>query len=61
MLLFLADENFNNHIVRGVLRRNAAIDFIRVQDELACRVRDDPTVLEWASSGLWANSADIMM
>ncbi|MBG1267359.1 DUF5615 family PIN-like protein [Nostoc sp. WHI] len=48
MLRFLADENFNNQIVRGVLRRNSNIDIVRVQDvELA--EADDPTVLEWAA------------
>jgi hypothetical protein len=48
MLLLLADEGFNNHIVRGVRRRNAAIDFIRVQD-IGLSGADDPTVLEWAA------------
>lgn len=32
MLRFLADENFNNDILRGLLRRNPAIDIVRVQD-----------------------------
>ncbi|WP_179071155.1 hypothetical protein [Nostoc sp. C057] len=26
MLRFLADENFNNQIIRGVLRRNSNVD-----------------------------------
>ena len=30
MLRLLADENFNNDIVRGVRRRNDAIDIVRV-------------------------------
>lgn len=48
MLKFAADENFNNDIVRGVRRRNAAIDIVRVQDEgLSGEV--DPLVLEWAA------------
>jgi hypothetical protein len=29
---FLADENFNNQIVRGILRRNPTVDIERVQD-----------------------------
>lgn len=29
---FLADENFNNNILRGLLRRKADLDIIRVQD-----------------------------
>jgi hypothetical protein len=32
MLRFLADENFNNQIVRGILRRNPDIEIVRVQD-----------------------------
>jgi Domain of unknown function (DUF5615) len=48
MLQFLADENFNNDIVRGVRRRNPAIDLRRVQDE-GLSGADDPTVLEWSA------------
>ncbi len=32
MMRFLADENFNNQIIRGVLRRVSSVKFIRVQD-----------------------------
>jgi len=45
---FLADENFNNQIVRGILRRNTAIDIERVQDVGLSGV-DDPAVLAWAA------------
>lgn len=31
MLRFLADENFNNDIVRGVLRGDPVVDIVRVQ------------------------------
>jgi hypothetical protein len=48
MIRFLADENFNNQIVRGILRQNAQIDIVRVQDMGLSGV-DDPTVLEWAA------------
>jgi hypothetical protein len=48
MLMFLADENFNNDIVRGVRRRNGAIDIVRAQDEELSGA-DDPIVLEWAA------------
>ena len=45
---FLADENFNNDILRGVWRRIPAANFIRVQDtEIAGA--DDPRVLEFAA------------
>ena len=47
MLQFLADENFNNQIVRGILRRNSNVDIVRVQD-VGLAEADDPTVLEWA-------------
>ena len=32
MVRFLADENFNNAILRGLLRRKPDIDIVRVQD-----------------------------
>ena len=48
MVRFLADENFNTQIVRGVLRRNPDIDIVRVQD-VNLSGADDPTVLAWAA------------
>jgi len=45
---FLADENFNNDILRGVWRRIPEASFIRVQDtEIAGT--DDLRVLEYAA------------
>lgn len=44
---FLADENFDNKIVRGLLRRNPDIDIVNVRD-IGLAGKDDPTVLEWA-------------
>jgi predicted nuclease of predicted toxin-antitoxin system len=45
---FLADENFNNDILRGVWRRIPDASFTRVQDtEIAGA--DDPRVLEYAA------------
>jgi hypothetical protein len=49
MLKFAADENFNLHVINGVLRRLPAIDIVRVQDA-GLEGADDPTVLEWAAS-----------
>lgn len=43
MVRFLADENFNNQIVRGIRRQNSNIDMVRVQDVGLSGV-DDPTV-----------------
>jgi Domain of unknown function (DUF5615) len=47
-LKLLADENFDNTIVRGLLRRNSNIDIVRVQD-VGLSGEDDPTVLAWAA------------
>lgn len=48
MIRLLADENFNNNIVRGVRLRETGIDLVRVQNVgFACA--DDPSVLEWAA------------
>ena len=49
MLRFLVDENFDNDILRGVLRRNPEADIARVQD-VGLRGADDPAILEWAAS-----------
>lgn len=49
MLRLGADENFNNDIIRGLLRRNPDIEIIRIQD-VGLSGADDPTVLEWAAS-----------
>jgi len=48
MLKLLADENFNNNIVRGLLRRKPTVDIVRVQDVEVVGA-DDPTVLDWAA------------
>lgn len=48
MLPMLADENFNNDIVRGVRRRISDADIVRIQD-VGLSGADDPTVLEWAA------------
>jgi len=48
MVRFLADENFNNQIVRGVLRQSSGVNIVRAQDVGLSGV-DDPTVLEWSA------------
>jgi hypothetical protein len=48
MLRLAADENFNNDIVRGLLRREPGLDIVRIQD-VGLSGADDPTVLEWAA------------
>jgi len=49
MLLFVADENFNNDIVRGLLRRKPDLNIVRVQD-VGLRGAEDPIILEWAAN-----------
>ena len=49
MLRLVADEGFNYHIVRGLLRRRPELDVVRAQDA-GLSGADDPTVLEWAAS-----------
>lgn len=48
MLRFAADENFNIHIVNGVLRRLPTADIVRAQDA-GLEGADDSAVLEWAA------------
>ena len=47
-MLWAADENFNNDIIRGLLRRKPDVDIVRVQD-VGLSGADDPAVLEWAA------------
>ena len=49
MLKLAADEDFNNRIIRGSLRRAPALDLVRAQDA-GLRSRDDALVLEWAAN-----------
>jgi hypothetical protein len=44
----LADENLDNDILRGLLRRSPDVDVVRVQD-VGLSGADDGTVLEWAA------------
>lgn len=48
MLRLAADENFNNDILRGLLRRDPSLNIIRVQDVNLVGA-SDPDVLEWAA------------
>ena len=45
---FVVDEDFDNDILRGVLRKLPALDIVRVQDVGLSGV-EDPIVLEWAA------------
>jgi hypothetical protein len=48
MLLLVADENFNNDILRGLLRRDPSLDIVRIQD-IGLTHAPDSEVLEWAA------------
>ncbi len=48
MLRLLADENFNNQIIRGILRQRPELDIVRVQD-VGLSETDDRVILEWAA------------
>lgn len=48
MLTWLADENFQGDIVRGLRRHYPDMDIVRVQD-VGLSGQDDPAVLEWAT------------
>ncbi len=50
---FLVDEDFDNDILRGVLRRRPDLDIVRVQDVGLAGIAD-PRILEWAAQEKWA-------
>jgi hypothetical protein len=45
---FLVDEDFDNDILRGTLRRMPDLDIVRAQD-VGLSGAEDPAVLEWAA------------
>ena len=47
---WLADENFDNDILRGIRRHAWAFDVVRVQDIPEIAGLDDPAVLAWATA-----------
>ena len=47
MIRFLADENFYNHIVRGLRQRNNELDIVRIQN-IGLSGVEDTTVLDYA-------------
>jgi predicted nuclease of predicted toxin-antitoxin system len=49
MLLLAADADVNGRIIRGLHRRDAQIDLVRVQ-EVGLRTATDPEILEWAAT-----------
>ncbi len=49
MLRLATDEDFNNRILRGLLRRNPHFDIVRAQDA-GLRGRGDDEILAWAAT-----------
>ncbi|MDE3089225.1 MAG: DUF5615 family PIN-like protein [Chloroflexota bacterium] len=47
-LRFLVDEDFDNDILRGLLRRKPELDIVRAQD-VGLGETADPKILEWAA------------
>ncbi len=47
---WLADENFDNDITRGIRRRVAEFDVVRAQDIAEISGLDDAAVLAWATT-----------
>ena len=47
MIRFLADENFNNHIIRGIRLKNDELDIKRIQD-IGLSGVEDWVVLDYA-------------
>ena len=48
MLRLAADENFNNDVVRGLIRRHPKLDLVRVQDA-GLSGASDSAILQWAA------------
>jgi hypothetical protein len=49
VISFLVDQNFNEHIVDGLTRRDASLRFTLART-VGLAAADDPTLLEWAAS-----------
>jgi predicted nuclease of predicted toxin-antitoxin system len=48
MLRLLSDENFNDEIIRGLVRAQPDLNLVRVQD-FGLLGADDPRILTWAA------------
>ncbi len=49
MISFLIDQNFNEHIVDGITRRDATLEFVHVRD-VGLAEASDSDVLQWAAA-----------
>ena len=48
MIRLLSDQNFNAHILGGLLRRVQRLDAVRIQD-VGLSAAEDPAILDWAA------------
>jgi predicted nuclease of predicted toxin-antitoxin system len=49
VIRFLVDQNFSEHLVDGLTRRDAALEFAHVRD-VGLAAAPDPIILEWAGT-----------
>ena len=49
MIRLATDENISKRLLRGLFRREAGLDLVRVQD-VGLAGADDPTILDWAAT-----------
>ena len=49
MMRWATDENFNNDIIRAILRQKSDLELMRIQDA-GLSGADDETILEWAAN-----------
>jgi predicted nuclease of predicted toxin-antitoxin system len=48
VIRLLSDQNFNAHILNGLLRRVQLLDVVRIQD-VGLSAAEDPAILDWAA------------
>jgi hypothetical protein len=49
LIAFLVDQNFNEHIVDGLTRRDPALEFTHVRD-VGLAAASDMVILDWAAT-----------
>jgi len=49
MIRLLVDQNFNEHIVHGLVRRQTRLDLVHIRD-VGLSAAPDTTILEWAAN-----------
>jgi len=49
VIRLVVDQNFNEHILGGLVRREPALDWVHVRD-IGLAASSDPMILEWAAA-----------